>query len=146
VPATLAAFRSGKTALLRAVACPELNLPEWPDLTKDASDLSADQQLAWLRKVWRRADIVEELSLASPGLERQTQALIAASDPRPRDVRRAVLSVCRYLLRAQHRATPFGLFAGVTAARFGPHAQAEWGTGHQPVVGAAPPWGAARIS
>ncbi|HEY0580556.1 MAG TPA: lantibiotic dehydratase [Chloroflexota bacterium] len=96
--------------------------------------------------MWRRADIVEELSLASPGLERQIQALIAASDPRPRDVRRAVLSVCRYLLRAQHRATPFGLFAGVTAARFGPHAQAEWGTGHQPVVAASAEWLAAVIA
>ncbi|MFB6724812.1 lantibiotic dehydratase [Kribbella sp. NPDC056345] len=132
---------------MRAVARPELDLPAWPDLTSDVSDLvSASAQLTWLRKVWQRADIVEELSLASPGLARQIQDLTAATAPPPRDVRRAVLSVCRYLLRAQHRATPFGLFAGVTAAGFGPHASAEWGTGHQPVVAASAEWLAAVIA
>ncbi|MFD7609876.1 lantibiotic dehydratase [Streptomyces sp. NPDC059828] len=33
---------------------------------------------------------------------------LAAGQPRPRDVRRAVLSVARYLLRAHGRPTPFG--------------------------------------
>ncbi|WP_206050792.1 lantibiotic dehydratase [Nocardioides speluncae] len=145
--ANVAAFRSGKTALLRAVARPELDLPAWPALASDTPDIAgAAVQLSWLGQVWQRTEIVEELSLASPGLARKVQALTTATNPSPRDVRRAGLSVCRYLLRAQHRATPFGLFAGVAAARFGSHARVEWGTGHQPVVAASAEWLTAVIA
>ncbi|MCO6004751.1 lantibiotic dehydratase [Actinoallomurus purpureus] len=47
---------------------------------------------------------------------------------RPKDTqaRRIAMSVARYLLRMSGRATPFGLAAGVAAARFGPEPSARW--------------------
>ncbi len=59
---------------------------------------------------------------------------------RERDVRRAALSVARYLLRVEHRATPFGLFAGVTGVAFGTRARAEWGAEHVAVGRAGAEW------
>ncbi len=55
------------------------------------------------------------------------------------------LSVSRYLLRAQHRATPFGLFAGVTTVAFGSQARAEWGKAHVAVGRAGAEWLAAVV-
>ncbi|NYI04860.1 thiopeptide-type bacteriocin biosynthesis protein [Allostreptomyces psammosilenae] len=53
--------------------------------------------------------------------------------------------MARYLLRSQHRATPFGLFAGVTIARFGPRAGARWGVEHVAVGHAGAEWLAAVV-
>lgn len=103
-------FRAGKTAILRAVARPELPVSPFPDLD-DLSPWSAAARLAWLRQVWSEEDVAEALDQASPALASQVRALCSASNPAERDVRRAVASVARYVLRAEHRATPFGLFA-----------------------------------
>ncbi|MEU5893887.1 lantibiotic dehydratase [Streptomyces sp. NPDC047461] len=45
-------------------------------------------------------------------------------------MRRTVVAVLRYLLRARTRATPFGLFAGVAAVRIGTEPALRVGTGH----------------
>ncbi|MFJ2632185.1 lantibiotic dehydratase [Streptomyces sp. NPDC087422] len=123
------AFRAGRTALLRAVARPELPVSSVPDLD-DPSPRGAAARLAWLQEVWSEEDLAEALGHASPALASQVQALCSATAPSARDVRRAVISVVRYVLRAEHRATPFGLFAGVAAAGFGPRAYATWGSDH----------------
>ncbi|MGR8008620.1 lantibiotic dehydratase [Streptomyces hypolithicus] len=96
--------------------------------------------MAWLRAVRENADVAEALLHASPGLAAQVQAVCTAEEPAARDVRRTTLSVARYLLRAENRATPFGLFAGVTTAAFGPQAGAKWGAGHVAVVRAGAQW------
>ncbi|HXP21110.1 MAG TPA: lantibiotic dehydratase [Streptosporangiaceae bacterium] len=88
-------------------------------------------------------DCAEGLRHASPVLAGQVRGLCQAENPAARDVRRAALAVARYLLRAESRATPFGLFAGVTVASFGTHAQADWGLEHRAVAGAAAEWLAA---
>ncbi|WP_455357190.1 lantibiotic dehydratase [Streptomyces sp. SYSU K217416] len=96
--------------------------------------------MAWLRAVWSNDDVAEALQHASPVLATQVQALCKTGKPVTRDVRRVALSVARYLLRAQHRATPFGLFAGVTTAGFGPQALAQWGAEHVVTVRAGAEW------
>ncbi|MGW5973131.1 lantibiotic dehydratase [Streptomyces sp. NPDC055186] len=101
--------------------------------------------MVWLRAVWANKDIAEALQHSSPVLAAQVRALCAAEHPPLRDVRRAALSVARYLLRAQHRATPFGLFAGVAAAEFGPQARADWGEEHVAVGRAGAEWLAAVV-
>lgn len=63
----------------------------------------------------------------------------------PREVRRVGLSVARYLLRALHRPTPFGLFAGVTTATFGAEPHARWGQDHAVVARAGAEWVATLI-
>ncbi|MER6352820.1 lantibiotic dehydratase [Streptomyces sp. NPDC001634] len=95
--------------------------------------------------MWANKDVAEALQHSSPVLATQVRALCTAEHPPPRDVRRAALSVARYLLRAQHRATPFGLFAGVATAEFGPQARADWGEEHVAVGRAGAEWLAAVV-
>ncbi|WP_089227176.1 lantibiotic dehydratase [Actinacidiphila glaucinigra] len=83
--------------------------------------------MTWLRTVCSDPDIAEALQHASPVLAARVDALLAASAPVFKEVRRVVLSVSRYLLRAEHRATPFGLFAGVTTADLGSDPHVTWG-------------------
>ncbi|UNO44192.1 lantibiotic dehydratase [Streptomyces sp. MST-110588] len=132
-------YRAGKTALLRAVARPELPVPPCPDLD-DSSPRGAAARLAWLREVWTEEDLAEALEHASPALASQVRALCSSSSPVARDVRRAVASVARYVLRAEHRATPFGLFAGVASAAIGPRTRAVWGSEHTVVGRASGEW------
>ncbi|WP_093719513.1 lantibiotic dehydratase [Streptomyces sp. DI166] len=100
---------------------------------------------AWLRAAWADRDVAEALRYSSPILAAQVGALCTAEYPALRDVQRAALSVARYLLRAQHRATPFGLFAGVATAAFGPQARADWGEEHVAVGRAGADWLAALV-
>ncbi|MFI7356231.1 lantibiotic dehydratase [Streptomyces avidinii] len=132
------AFRSGRTALVRAVASPTPPLLPWPDLA-DRSPGDFTGQLPWLRAV-RDTDTGKALWHSSPALGREVDGLLAAERSRPRDVRRAALSVARYLLRAHGRPTPFGHFAGVTTAGFGGPARADWGHEHLPVARASAEW------
>ncbi|WP_129307261.1 lantibiotic dehydratase [Streptomyces sp. L2] len=102
--------------------------------------------MAWLRAVWADRDIAEALRHSSPVLAARVRHLCTAEHPARRDVQRAALSVARYLLRAQHRATPFGLFAGVATAEFGPQARADWGEDHVAVGRAGAEWLAALVA
>ncbi|MFD9441820.1 lantibiotic dehydratase [Streptomyces sp. NPDC060006] len=95
--------------------------------------------MRWLRGIWAAGE-AEALEHAAPALATQVEALFAAEEPSARDVRRTALSVARYLLRAQHRPTPFGLFAGITMATTGPRARAEWGTRHTVTARAGAEW------
>ncbi|MFE2040799.1 lantibiotic dehydratase [Streptomyces sp. NPDC059477] len=132
-------FRAGKTALLRAVARPELPISPCPDLD-DQSPRGEAARLAWLRDGWSDEDAAEALEYASPALASQVRALLSSAAPSARDVRRAVASVARYLLRAEHRATPFGLFAGVASAAIGPSTRTMWGSNHTVVGRASAEW------
>src|SRR6266542_2783986 len=88
-------------------------------------DLSDPQHgLAWLATVWSRAELRDTVTMASPDLAARVDQLLdgARSYPAAKAVRRAVLSTVSYLMRWQRRATPFGLFAGVTTATIGPAA------------------------
>jgi thiopeptide-type bacteriocin biosynthesis protein len=145
VVASPAAFRTGSAALVRAVARPSLPIPPCPDLD-DRSPSGSSARVAWLRTVWANKDVTEALQHSSPVLAAQVGALCTAEDPALRDVQRAALSVARYLLRAQHRATPFGLFAGVATAEFGPQARADWSEEHVAVGRAGAEWLAALVA
>ncbi|GAA2812628.1 lantibiotic dehydratase [Saccharopolyspora taberi] len=56
------------------------------------------------------------------------------------DVQRATLAVVRYALRASGRATPFGMFAGVSAVSVGETTKTRLGQLHQPVAHADTRW------
>ena len=133
------AFRTGTTALVRAVARPALPCPPLPDLD-DRSSNGLAACIAWLRAVWSDDDVVEALQHASPVLAAQVRSVCTSEEPSPCDVRRTALSVARYLLRSEHRATPFGMFAGVATAEFGAQAHAGWGVDHVAVGHAGAEW------
>ncbi len=125
---------------MRAAACrPGADVAPWPDLTGDT-----DEQVAgwcrWLRRVWASDGFAASVEVASPALARRVREVCDGRRVRQREVRRAVLSVMRYLLRATSRATPFGLFAGVAPAQVGSRSAAHFGDGHHAVARVDAEW------
>ncbi|MFG2434654.1 lantibiotic dehydratase [Streptomyces sp. NPDC048508] len=148
--ATPPAFKAGTIALVRAVARPavtQLPLPDFDDRSFRAEELEEVTigRLDWIRSIWHDPAIAQALRHASPTLAAEVEALERASDPSPREVRRVGLSVARYVLRALHRPTPFGLFAGVTTATFDTEPHARWGQDHTVITRAGAEWVAKLI-
>ncbi|HUZ55611.1 MAG TPA: lantibiotic dehydratase [Streptosporangiaceae bacterium] len=101
--------------------------PGGPDVPADL-DLhpGADPRscASWLPRTWQDSQVQAAIWLANPDLADKITAVLA-SDPatlssRGAAIRRIAIAMACYLLRWQHRPTPFGLFAGVTAASSGP--------------------------
>ncbi|MFE0673471.1 lantibiotic dehydratase [Streptomyces sp. NPDC058867] len=125
-------YRHVDAALVRASAWDPGRPTVWPDLT-DAFAGPASWQ-AWLQQVWSDSDFAAAVRAASPDLATRVEQ-ICAGEPVPlAAVRRTVVAVLRYLLRARTRATPFGLFAGIAAVRIGPAPALRVGTGHRAVA------------
>ncbi|MFF2652658.1 lantibiotic dehydratase [Streptomyces sp. NPDC058045] len=132
-------YRCADMALVRAARYPRLPLPAWPDLT-DGTPAGQVGWLAWLRDVWSMTEAADAIEQASPLLAEQVETLCSAARPETRQLRRAVLSVMRYLLRMTGRATPNGLFAGIAPASFGARPGWTWGEWHRAVVRADGGW------
>ncbi|WP_406133743.1 lantibiotic dehydratase [Streptomyces anthocyanicus] len=132
-------YRCADTALVRAARSTRLPLPAWPDLTDDTSDCEVRWQ-TWLRDVWSLSEAADSIEQASPLLAQQVQTLCSVASPETRQLRRAVVSVMRYLLRMTGRATPNGLFAGIAPASFGERPGWSWGEWHRPVIRADGDW------
>jgi len=120
-------------------------LPDWPDLTGSTSQ-QVRQWRGWLGQVWPLEGLGDAIEVASPVLARQARKVIDEHNLQPGQIRRVMLPVARYLLRATGRATPFGLFAGVTPASFGDQMTARWGEDHQVILRAGAEWLAAAVS
>jgi len=111
-------YRPVDAAVIRvAASIPELGRLALPDLAEGARQAEAWRE--WLRAAWACERFAAAVALASPSLASQVERICTDDDVPPRQVRRAVFSVLRYLLRGTSRATPFGLFAGVAPIRFG---------------------------
>ena len=124
-------YRSLDDALLiRAAVCRPDQIGSWPDLT---STDAATSWPAWLRQTLQIPGFAAALHCASPDLARRVSA-VQAGKVQARDARRVVLAVMRYLIRATTRATPYGLFAGVTAATTDRYGTLRIGTAHRPVA------------
>ncbi|MFF3892737.1 lantibiotic dehydratase [Streptomyces sp. NPDC001812] len=122
-------YRYVDAAVIRAAA---LNFDRpviWPDLTGPAANTASWR--VWLQQTWQTADFATAVKAASPDLANRVDQVCAGQSLPDPAVRRTVLSVLRYLLRACTRATPFGLFAGVAAARIGAAPALRVGTGSQ---------------
>ena len=116
--------------LIRAAVCRPDQVRSWPDLT---STDAAPSWPAWLSQTQRIPGFAAALDYASPDLARRVSA-VQAGMVQPRDARRVVLAVMRYLIRATTRATPYGLFAGVAAATNDEYGAVRIGTAHRPVA------------
>jgi len=130
--------------LIRASTHPStIDLPAWPDASGAAgTDVESD----WLTAVWSRPQVAEAITVASPALADQVARILAGQSCDPRQRRRAVASVARYLLRMTGRSTPFALFAGVAPAALGAQPDVRWGRRHRPVTRADGAWLAAVIT
>jgi lantibiotic biosynthesis protein len=138
-------FRSAPVGLVRAAAHRLPELPTWPDM-KSTLPKHVHARVDWLRALWSTADVAEAVEHASPALAQQVRALLAAEAPCPREARRAVQSVGRYLLRMEGRATPFGFFAGVHPVAFTQQPDQRWGEQHRAVARAGAEWLSSVIS
>ncbi|MEN8654354.1 lantibiotic dehydratase [Streptomyces sp. 21So2-11] len=132
-------YRCADTALLRASHYSTLLLPAWPDLTDDTPARQVQWQ-TWLRDVWSMTEIADAFEQASPLFAQQINTLCSAARPEIRQLRRAVMSVMRYLLRMTGRATPHGLFAGIAPASFGARPGWTWGKWHRAIARADADW------
>ena len=122
-------------ALLRAAAAPLTHAPDqWPDLT----DTEACR--VWLDQTWSRPDLADAVRQASPSLGEGVDAIRAGHAVGDKQIRSATLSTTRYLLRSIGRPTPFGLFAGVAPAAWGPKTQTRWGEDHRAVARVNTEW------
>jgi thiopeptide-type bacteriocin biosynthesis protein len=136
-------FRHADVAVLRAAPSPATAGPAWwPDPTVESA---ADRCREWLREVWSDTATADAVTLASPTLARRVGRICAGDGADDRVVRRATLSMVRYTLRQIGRPTPFGLFAGVAAAGFGPSAKVRWGQAHRALAQPDTQWLAAII-
>ncbi|MGH3866813.1 MAG: lantibiotic dehydratase family protein [Pseudonocardiaceae bacterium] len=133
-------YRFVDAAVVRVAALPSgVDVLPWPDLTGDT-----DEQVAgwcrWLRQVWASEGFAASVEVASPALARRVREVCDGRRMREREVRRAALSVTRYVQRATSRATPFGLFAGVAPARVGSRSAVRFGDGHRAVARVDAEW------
>jgi thiopeptide-type bacteriocin biosynthesis protein len=120
----------------------ELPFPDFDDRSFTAAKQAeiTTRRVAWIRAVWGDCALAEAVRHASPALAAHINELCVSGAASGRDVRRVGLSLARYLLRAGHRATPFGLFAGVATATFGAAVSAVWGDDHVVVARASAEW------
>ncbi|MER7787717.1 lantibiotic dehydratase [Streptomyces sp. NPDC097640] len=120
-------------------------LPPWPDLNGTTAD-DVDRWRKWIEQVWANDTTATAIEFASPLLADAVNGILSCRTQRPRPVRRTAVSLVRYLLRMQHRATPFGLFAGPAPVRLGDTAEARWGTKHHVAARADDEWLTAIIT
>jgi thiopeptide-type bacteriocin biosynthesis protein len=139
-------YRVADAVLVRAVTLRAgTDLPDWPDLTGSTSQHVA-QWRGWLEQIWALDGLGDAIEVASPVLARQARKVIDGHVLQPRQVRRVVMTVARYVLRASCRPTPFGLFAGIAPAGFGDQATARWGENHRVTVRPGAEWLTAAVT
>ncbi len=127
-------YRCLDAAVVRVATLPSgVDVAPWPDLTGSTGEHVAGWR-RWLQQVWAFEAVVAAVEVASPVLASRVGEVCAGHEQRVRQVRRVVVSVVRYVLRMTSRATPFGLFAGVAPARFGPEFQLRYGAEHHAVA------------
>ncbi|SDT11973.1 lantibiotic dehydratase [Actinoplanes derwentensis] len=113
-------------ALIRAAVCTPGQVDTWPDLTAGTTASWAH----WLTRAMAIPGFAVAVHHASPDLTRRITA-VQRGTVTPRDARRVVLAVMRYLIRATGRATPYGLFAGIAAITIAEQPHARFGTNHR---------------
>ncbi|MFI7077568.1 lantibiotic dehydratase [Micromonospora sp. NPDC049903] len=130
--------------MVRAAVCtPDRLALGWPDLTE--AGVGAATWRPWLQQAMAAREFAAALQQASPVLADRVRVICDRQPMDDREIRRVVVSVLRYLLRASHRATPYGLFAGVAPAHIGAQTTVRVGEGHRAVVRVRAPWLASMV-
>ncbi|GGW97021.1 lantibiotic dehydratase [Streptomyces noursei] len=108
--------------LVRAAALPlpPEDGPGGRSRPSDAAPYDEDRLRRRIAELAADPRLMEAVSLASAGLAAEVDRAVAGERLRLRSLRRIALSLTKYHSRMSHRPTPFGLFAGVGLAAFGP--------------------------
>lgn len=122
-------YRHVEAVLVRGSVLRPADLPgRWPDMGDPGS------WRPWLVQVMAIPQFVAALRVASPSVHAQAERICNSTAAPEKGARRVVLAVMRYALRATSRATPFGLFAGISHARVGHTQRIRLGHEHEPIV------------
>ncbi|MFD7016673.1 lantibiotic dehydratase [Streptomyces sp. NPDC059928] len=124
---------------MRAAVGASIEIPPWPDLA-DATPSGVDAWTTWLCATWAIPELADAVGHASPPLAERLDALTAGHALAVDEIRKLLHSLTAYCLRIARRATPFGLFAGVSEARFGAKTSVHWGKEHRAVARADGRW------
>ncbi|PIM66211.1 bacteriocin biosynthesis protein [Streptomyces sp. JV178] len=132
--------------MIRASVFPlAATLPPWPDLEGD-TPADIERQRDWIDQVWADDTRAAAIEFAAPLLASAIRDVLHGERQRRRSIRRTVASLARYLLRTQHRATPFGLFAGPAPVSIGGTARVKWRKEHRAFARADAEWLNAAIT
>lgn len=134
-------YRCVDAAMLRAAARGDhTDLPPWPVAHDDETVIELGRWRQWLAAAWADPLTAEAVEDASTALVDIIDAVIAGANIETRRARRAALSLCRYLIRSQSRATPFGLFAGIAPLTFAAEIDVRLGEHNVIVARPDPQW------
>ncbi|MFE2869883.1 lantibiotic dehydratase [Embleya sp. NPDC059259] len=122
---------------MRATTAPESRVV--PDDLDPADPDLPRRGLLWLTNLRQDPRVRAAFAAASPDLLDALDAL-EAGEADGRRILRLVAGTSRYLLRWQHRATPFALFAGVGSVHRAPTTKVRWGDDHRIVRRPDPEW------
>ncbi|RBM04526.1 lantibiotic dehydratase [Streptomyces sp. PT12] len=132
-------YQYSDAAMVRALAWPPGHpVPSWPDLTGEAD--AAASWRPWLEQALRIPGFAAALEQAAPVLARRVRDICEGRELPENAVRKVVMAVMRYVLRASGRATPFGLFAGVAPAEIAKATAVRLGTRHRAIAGPTAEW------
>ncbi|GAA1111685.1 lantibiotic dehydratase [Nocardiopsis metallicus] len=132
-------FTAHPTGVLRASALSGPHeAPPWPEGPIDSPE-HRRAWLLWLGQVRDHPMLGAAISDASPPLAQRINQ-ICREGGSGRDLAGVVRSCVRYVLRAQSRAAPFGLFAAVTTTRFTGAVSGRIGDRHRPVGRVSTAW------
>jgi thiopeptide-type bacteriocin biosynthesis protein len=115
-------YRCAAVPLLRATTFSGPALAAPPD-----PEAGPERLRRWLPDAWADHRLRSAVAEASPALASRIEADLAGAHSAERRLRRLVRSLLSYQLRWQHRATPFGLLAGVAPARISDTPRMRWG-------------------
>ncbi|MFD4480384.1 lantibiotic dehydratase [Streptomyces sp. NPDC058471] len=132
-------YRCAPLAVIRAAVGTNIEIPPWPDLA-DATPSGVDAWKTWLCATWAIPELADAVGHASPSLAERLDALSAGHALAVDEIRKLLHSLTAYCLRIARRATPFGLFAGVSEAHFGTKTSMRWGKEHRAVARADGRW------
>lgn len=131
-------------AVLRAAAWPpDHRIQSWPDLTGDGG--GPEPWRSWLEQTLQIPGFAAAVEQASPVLAHRVQQICEGRQLPAPAVRKVVVALLRYVLRASGRATPFGLFAGVAPTRIASAPAARIGTRHQAIARPDAAWVTAMV-
>lgn len=123
-------YRHLDAALIRAAAYPDGWQPPPPPIPSSDTTTATRRWRQWITEA-AHPYLCEAVELASPSLAQAVRAVCAERLTEPKRVRRAGLALLRYARRIQHRATPFGLFAGIAPIRIREKTRVSWGADHE---------------
>jgi len=133
-------YHAVDASMIRASVFPlAAKLPPWPSLEGNNS-CAVHEWREWITEIWADESTAAAIEFAAPLLAEAVRRVLVEDLERPRAVRRVTVSLVRYLLRVQHRATPFGLFAGPAPVRIGHIPSVCWGTRHRAFIRADAVW------